>query len=93
MTAAHKTLPFGTVVKVTDQRTKRTVTVRINAWGPYHGGRIIDLIRSDRLKGDLKQAGRHVPDLTARTSVNARAPLIWRPRYSILIDSSMRLFV
>lgn len=43
MTAAHKTLPFGTRVKVTDQRTGRSVTVRINDRGPFIRGRIIDL--------------------------------------------------
>ncbi|CAA6809763.1 MAG: Rare lipoprotein A precursor [uncultured Sulfurovum sp.] len=42
-TAAHKTLPFGTVVKVTNLRNKRSVTVRINDRGPYIRGRIIDL--------------------------------------------------
>ncbi len=43
MTAAHRTLPFGTVVKVTNQRNGRTVSVRINDRGPFKRGRIIDL--------------------------------------------------
>lgn len=43
MTAAHKTLPFGTKVKVTDKRSGRSVVVRINDRGPYVNGRIIDL--------------------------------------------------
>ena len=42
-TAAHKTLPFNTMVKVTNLRNKRSIIVRINDRGPYHGGRIIDL--------------------------------------------------
>lgn len=46
MTAAHKSLPFGTVVKVTDQRTGRSVQVRINDRGPFVKGRIIDLTRA-----------------------------------------------
>ena len=46
MTAAHKTLPFGTRLKVTNQRTGKSVTVKINDRGPYHGGRIIDLSRA-----------------------------------------------
>lgn len=45
ITAAHKTLPFGTVVQVQHQRTGRTVTVRINDRGPFVRGRIIDLSR------------------------------------------------
>ncbi len=42
-TAAHKTLPFGTVVKVTHSSTGRSVRVVINDRGPYAGNRIIDL--------------------------------------------------
>jgi peptidoglycan lytic transglycosylase len=42
-TAAHKTLPFGTFVEVTNIETGRSVIVRINDRGPYIGGRIIDL--------------------------------------------------
>src|ERR1041385_4664795 len=43
LTAAHKTLPFGTMVKVTNKKNGRTVTVRINDRGPFIRGRIIDL--------------------------------------------------
>jgi rare lipoprotein A len=43
MTAAHKTLPFGTRVKVRNHRNGRTATVRINDRGPYVRGRVIDL--------------------------------------------------
>jgi rare lipoprotein A len=42
-TAAHRTLRFGTRLRVTDQRTRRSVIVRINDRGPYIAGRIIDL--------------------------------------------------
>ena len=43
MTAAHRTLPFGTVVEVTRRDTGDRVTVRINDRGPFVRGRIIDL--------------------------------------------------
>lgn len=43
MTAAHRTLPFGTRVIVTDVRTKRTVIVTVNDRGPFIKGRVIDL--------------------------------------------------
>jgi peptidoglycan lytic transglycosylase len=43
MTAAHRTLPFGTKVRVTNVRSGRTVTVRINDRGPFITGRVIDL--------------------------------------------------
>jgi rare lipoprotein A len=45
MTAAHKTLPFGTRVRVTSQSTGRSVVVTINDRGPFVRGRIIDLSR------------------------------------------------
>jgi rare lipoprotein A len=43
LTAAHKTLPFGTMVKVVNTRNQKTVTVRINDRGPVQQGRILDL--------------------------------------------------
>ncbi|MGG6266047.1 septal ring lytic transglycosylase RlpA family protein [Leptolyngbya sp. AN03gr2] len=43
LTAAHRTLPFGTVVQVTNLDNGRTVSVRINDRGPFSGGRVIDL--------------------------------------------------
>lgn len=43
MTAAHKTLPFGSKVKVTNLSNNKSATVTINDRGPYIGGRVIDL--------------------------------------------------
>ena len=43
LTAAHRTLPFGTRVRVTNKRNGQSVTVRINDRGPFVRGRIIDL--------------------------------------------------
>ncbi len=43
MTAAHRTLPFGTRVRVTNESTGRSVVVRINDRGPFVRGRVIDL--------------------------------------------------
>jgi rare lipoprotein A len=45
MTAAHRTLPFGTRVRVVDEKSGRSVVVRINDRGPFTGGRVIDLAR------------------------------------------------
>src|SRR5674476_950865 len=42
-TAAHRTLPFGTRVLVTDPRTSRSVVVTVNDRGPFNKGRMIDL--------------------------------------------------
>ena len=46
LTAAHRTLPFGTKVRVTNTRTGQSVVVRINDRGPYAHGRVIDLSRA-----------------------------------------------
>ena len=43
LTAAHRTLPFGSRVRVTNKATGRSIVVRINDRGPYVGGRVIDL--------------------------------------------------
>src|SRR5215471_3060387 len=43
MTAAHRTLPFGTMVRVTNRRNGQVAVVRINDRGPFVRGRVIDL--------------------------------------------------
>jgi rare lipoprotein A len=43
LTAAHRTLPFGTRVRVTNLYNGRSAVVRINDRGPFHGSRVIDL--------------------------------------------------
>ncbi len=57
MTAAHKTLPFGTKVRVTHQATGRAVTVTINDRGPYIAGRVIDLSLAAAGELGMKSAG------------------------------------
>jgi rare lipoprotein A len=46
LTAAHRTLPFGTRVRVVNERNGQSVVVRINDRGPYAHGRVIDLSRA-----------------------------------------------
>lgn len=46
MTAAHRTLPFGSLVRVTNPRTGASVVVRINDRGPFTKGRLIDVSRA-----------------------------------------------
>ena len=43
MTAAHRYLPFGTKIQVTDKDTGKSIIVRINDRGPFHGNRVLDL--------------------------------------------------
>jgi rare lipoprotein A len=74
LTAAHKTLPFNTVVRVTNLDNGRQVTVRINDRGPYVQGRVIDLSRAAarqirmigpgtaRVRIEILKAGGPIPD-------------------------------
>ena len=57
MTAAHKTLPMNTVVKVTNKRNGLTAVVRVNDRGPFVGTRIIDLSNAAARKIDMVGAG------------------------------------
>ena len=63
-TAAHKTLPFGTMVEVTNVSTGKSVVVRINDRGPYKPGRIIDLTQVSARKIGIMKLG--VADITMR---------------------------
>ena len=57
LTAAHRALPFGTRVRVTNLRNGRSVIVRINDRGPYIRGRIIDLSRRAATVIRMRKAG------------------------------------
>lgn len=57
LTAAHKTLPFGTKVKVTNLSNGKTVKVRINDRGPFVAGRMIDLSKKAAKRIDLVNNG------------------------------------
>ena len=57
LTAAHRTLPFGTRVKVENLANGRSVVVRVNDRGPFGGGRVIDLSRAAAEKLGYVRAG------------------------------------
>lgn len=57
ISAAHKTLPFGTIVRVVDLETGKSVVVRINDRGPFIEGRIIDLSYGAALELGMVQKG------------------------------------
>lgn len=57
LTAAHRTLPFGTKVRVTNLWNGRTAVVRINDRGPFHGARVIDLAHGAAQKLGLTASG------------------------------------
>ncbi len=56
-TAAHKSLPFGSMVKVTNLVNNKSVVVRINDRGPYVAGRVIDISRKAAEELDMIRAG------------------------------------
>jgi rare lipoprotein A len=66
LTAAHRTLPFGTVVLVTNVKNGKSVVVRITDRGPYGRGRIIDVSRAAAVELDMLRSG------TATVSVERR---------------------
>ena len=57
LTAAHKTIPFGTLVTVKNMATGKIITVRINDRGPFVRGRIIDLSEIAAQQIDMLNAG------------------------------------
>ena len=57
MTAAHKTLPIPSYVRVTNIKNQRSIIVRINDRGPFHGNRIIDLSYTAAAKLDILKSG------------------------------------
>jgi rare lipoprotein A len=68
MTAAHKTLPISSYARVTNLENQRSVIVRINDRGPFHGDRVMDLSYAAAQKLDLQQAG------TGSVEIKAIAP-------------------
>ena len=57
LTAAHRTFPFGTIVRVTNLENKKSVVVRVNDRGPFKEGRIIDLSLGAAKELDLIRSG------------------------------------
>ena len=80
-TAAHKTLPFGTIVRVTNLENGKASLVRINDRGPFVEGRIIDLSRAAAV--ELEMAGMGI----ARVRVEPLQTAALEERYSIQLAS------
>jgi rare lipoprotein A len=57
LTAAHRELPFGTYLKVTNRKNLKQVIVKVNDRGPFVSGRILDLSRSAAEQLDMLQDG------------------------------------
>ncbi len=65
MTAAHKTLPLPTYVRVRNLKNNRSIIVRVNDRGPFIDNRLIDLSYSAALKLDMVKAGTGLVEVTA----------------------------
>lgn len=74
LTAAHRSLPFGTTVLVSCPSTGRSVKVRINDRGPYAHGRIIDLSYQAARELGLVQKGAAPVELTIAEDAGSRKP-------------------
>lgn len=72
MTAAHKTLPFNTLVRVVDKETGSAVLVRVNDRGPYVRGRVLDLSKKAAGRLGMKSAG----TTNARLEIFAETTLV-----------------
>jgi len=63
LTAAHRTLPLGSKVRVTNPRTGDSVVVRINDRGPFHGNRLIDLSEAAARQVGIRAAGSGIVEI------------------------------
>lgn len=57
MTAAHRSLPFGTKLRVTNQKNGKSVVVRVNDRGPFAKGRVLDLSKAAAQRIDFISSG------------------------------------
>jgi rare lipoprotein A len=78
MSAAHKSLPLPTYVKVTNLANGRQVIVRVNDRGPFHAGRIIDLSYAAASKLGMLRHG------TANVEVEAINPITWNASQTVI---------
>lgn len=74
-TAAHRTLPFGTRVRVTDMASGRSVIVRVNDRGPWSNGRVIDISRAAARELDLIRRGHGPVQLVPANAGGIGSPL------------------
>lgn len=87
MTAAHKTLPIPSYVKVTNVANNRSAVVRVNDRGPFHEGRIIDLSYAAASKLG------YIGDGTAQVIVEAIDPKTWKPEPTLIASKGVYLQV
>ncbi len=90
MTAAHRELPLPTYVQVTNLRNGRTVVVKVNDRGPFHGNRIIDLSYAAATKLGILGNGTGMVEVTA---LNPNRPAPPPRRVQIIADRAPILYI
>lgn len=86
-TAAHKSLPFGTIVRVTNLENGKDVVVNINDRGPFIRGRIIDLSYSSAKSIDLVRTGVAKVKVEVISSPSRRNENYFKPMYTVQVGS------
>jgi len=86
-TAAHKTLPMGTVVRVTNLENGRDVIVTVNDRGPFVGDRIIDLSHAPAKSVDMIQKGVVKVKVEVVSTPSTRSSNYFDPEYTIQVAS------
>lgn len=86
LTAAHRTLPFGSILKVVNKRNNQSVIIRINDRGPYAKSRIIDLSRKAAEIIDMINSGHAEVDIFLLN--NSKLPTDLKiPHYTVQVGS------
>lgn len=86
-TAAHKTLPMGTVVRVTNLENGRDVIVKINDRGPFVGDRIIDLSHAPATSIDMVQKGVVRVKVEVVSTPSTKTSNYFTPEYTVQVAS------
>lgn len=81
MTAAHKTLPLPTYVRVTHLNNGRSVVVKVNDRGPFHQGRIIDLSYSAAKKLGITATGTAAVEVVALDPITYKKTQGYQPKF------------
>ena len=86
LTAAHKTLPFGTIVIVENKANKKRVKVKINDRGPYAKNRVIDLSKAAAKKIGMLKTGTAKVNLYLEKPLSKEQNLSKSPSYTVPVS-------
>ena len=94
-TCAHRTLPFGTMLRVTNPSNQKSVVVRVNDRGPYAAGRIIDLTKAAAKQLEMIKAGEARVEIEIVSSEENKDSVFFlsdsvRPVFKIQLADSLR---